>query len=83
MKLPLESSTSCPAKAGDALFFSYLTVHGSGVNTSDEARTTLLIQMRDPADTPDIKTHDSRGQGMILRGIDPLQSAPQSAAKAM
>ncbi|HEX8234985.1 MAG TPA: phytanoyl-CoA dioxygenase family protein [Abditibacteriaceae bacterium] len=80
---PLESSTPCPAKAGDALFFSYLTVHGSGVNTSDEARTTLLIQMRDPSDSPSIKTHESRGQGMILRGIDPLQDAPQSAAKAM
>jgi ectoine hydroxylase-related dioxygenase (phytanoyl-CoA dioxygenase family) len=80
---PLESSTPCPAKAGDALFFSYLTVHGSGVNTSDEARTTLLIQMRDPSDPPIIHTHESRGQGMILRGIDPLQTAPQGTAKAM
>jgi ectoine hydroxylase-related dioxygenase (phytanoyl-CoA dioxygenase family) len=80
---PLESSTPCPAKAGDALFFSYLTVHGSGVNTSDEARTTLLIQMRDPSDPPGTKTHESRGQGMILRGIDPLQTAPQGTAKAM
>jgi hypothetical protein len=41
------------------------------VNTSDEARTTLLIQMRDPTDKPTIKTHESRGQGMMLRGIDP------------
>ena len=61
----------CPAKAGDALFFSYLTIHGSGINTSDEARTTLLIQMRDPVDPPTIRTHESRGQGMMLRGIDP------------
>jgi ectoine hydroxylase-related dioxygenase (phytanoyl-CoA dioxygenase family) len=80
---PLESSTPCPAKAGDALFFSYLTVHGSGVNTSNEARTTLLIQMRDPSDTPKIRTHESRGQGMMLRGVDPLQTAPQGAAKPM
>jgi ectoine hydroxylase-related dioxygenase (phytanoyl-CoA dioxygenase family) len=29
---PLESSVPCPAKAGDVLFFSYLTIHGSGVN---------------------------------------------------
>ena len=39
-----------PAEAGDALFFSYLTVHGSGVNVSAEARTTWLVQYRDPAD---------------------------------
>lgn len=69
---PLEASQPCPAEAGDVLFFSYLTIHGSGVNVSSEARTTVLIQMRDPADPPTIDTHKSRGQGMILRGIDPL-----------
>jgi ectoine hydroxylase-related dioxygenase (phytanoyl-CoA dioxygenase family) len=69
---PIESAVPCEAQAGDALFFSYLTIHGSGINTSQEARTTLLIQMRDPEDPPTIKTHESRGQGMILRGIDPL-----------
>jgi phytanoyl-CoA hydroxylase len=53
------------------LFFNYLTVHGSGVNTSDEARTTLLVQMRDPEDDPAVDVHRSRGQGMMLRGIDP------------
>lgn len=69
---PIESAVPCPAKAGDALFFSYLTVHGSGINVSSEARTTLLVQMRDPTDPPTVKTHESRGQGMMLRGIDPL-----------
>ena len=68
---PLETATPCPAEAGDALFFSYLTIHGSGVNQSDEARTTLLMQMRDPEDTPSVDTHNSRGQSMMLRGIDP------------
>jgi phytanoyl-CoA hydroxylase len=68
---PVESAVPCPAKAGDALFFSYLTIHGSGINVSSEARTTLLIQMRDPTDPPTVKTHESRGQGMMLRGIDP------------
>jgi ectoine hydroxylase-related dioxygenase (phytanoyl-CoA dioxygenase family) len=67
-----EVATPQPAEAGDALFFSYLTVHGSGVNTSDEARTTWLIQFRDPADPPSVRTHEhSLGQGMMLRGIDP------------
>jgi ectoine hydroxylase-related dioxygenase (phytanoyl-CoA dioxygenase family) len=70
-KYPIESATPCPAKAGDVLFFSYLTIHGSGINVSNEARTTLLIQMRDPSDPPTIETHKSRGQGMMLRGEDP------------
>ena len=68
---PIESAIPCEAKAGDALFFSYLTIHGSGVNVSDEARTTLLIQLRDPSDPPSETTHESNGQGMMLRGIDP------------
>jgi phytanoyl-CoA hydroxylase len=70
-KYPLESSVACEAEAGDVLFFSYLTIHGSGVNVSNEARTTLLVQMRDPLDPPSVLTHLSRGQGMMLRGIDP------------
>ncbi len=68
---PIDSAIPIPAEAGDALFFNYLTIHGSGVNTSQEARTTILIQMRDPADPPTILTHRSRGQGLMLRGIDP------------
>lgn len=82
---PLESALPCDARAGDVLFFSYLTIHGSGVNTSSEARTTWLVQMRDPSDPPTLKTHESRGQGTMLRGIDPLQSKdePAEAASAM
>jgi phytanoyl-CoA hydroxylase len=72
---PLEAATACPARAGDVLFFNYFTIHGSGVNVSDEARTTLLIQMRDPEDEPAVDTHKSRGQGMMLRGVDPRASA--------
>lgn len=68
---PVEDALPCPAQAGDVLFFSYLTIHGSGVNTSSEARTTMLVQMRDPTDPPSIRTHESRGQGMMLAGIDP------------
>ncbi len=68
---PLESSVPMEAEAGDVLVFSYLTIHGSGVNTSDEARTTLLVQMRAPDDRPTANVHLSRGQGMMLRGVDP------------
>lgn len=83
---PVESATPCPAKAGDVLFFSYLTIHGSGLNTSQEARTTLLVQMRDPADPPTIRAHESLGQGMMLRGIDPtcrIQPAAENGAEPM
>ncbi len=69
---PVEDATACPADAGDVLFFSYLTIHDSGVNVSQEARTTLLVQMRDPEDLPVEEVHQSRGQGMMLRGINPL-----------
>jgi phytanoyl-CoA hydroxylase len=75
---PLESSVACPAKAGDVLFFNYLTIHGSGVNLSQEARTTLLVQMRDPEDKPTVNTHESRGQGMMLRGYDPTALPPEA-----
>ena len=82
---PIESAVPCPARAGDVLLFSYLTIHGSGINVSNEARTTVLIQMRDPADPPTVKTHESRGQGMMLRGIAPViaPSVPDEMAGAM
>lgn len=76
---PIESAVPCPAEAGDALFFSYLTIHGSGINVSSEERTTILVQMRDPSDPPSKEVHLSRGQGMMLRGIDPV-AAPVPAA---
>lgn len=69
---PLENAIPTPAEAGDVLFISYLVVHGSGINESDEERTTLLVQMRDPEDLPTVDVHLSKGQGMMLRGINPI-----------
>lgn len=74
-RFPISGATLIEAEAGDAIFFHYLLVHGSGVNVSAEPRTTLLIQMRDPSDEPLNNRHASRGQGMMLAGIDP-QLAP-------
>jgi phytanoyl-CoA hydroxylase len=73
-RYPIESALALPARAGDAIFMSYLLVHGSGVNRSQEPRTTVLIQMRDPTDVPLNDRHSSRGQGMMLAGIDPRES---------
>ncbi len=70
-QFPISGATAIPAEAGDAVFFHYLLVHGSGVNVSSEPRTTLLIQLRDPEDVPLNNRHASRGQGMMLAGIDP------------
>ena len=70
-KYPIESAHPCEAEAGNVILFNYLTIHGSGVNVSKEARTTVLIQFRDPVDKPLSKGHESRGQGMMLAGLDP------------
>jgi phytanoyl-CoA hydroxylase len=74
-EFPLAGATPILAKAGDAIFFSYLLAHGSGLNRSDEPRTTLLVQLRDPADPPLREGHGSRGQGMMLAGVDPTAGA--------
>jgi phytanoyl-CoA hydroxylase len=74
-QFPLEEATPIPARAGDAIFMSYLLVHGSGVNRSQEPRTTILVQMRDPEDRPLVEKHGSRGQGMMLAGVDPRREA--------
>jgi hypothetical protein len=58
-------------------------IHGSSMNLSQEARTTLLVQMRDPEDPPTVKTHESRGQGMMLRGYDPTALPPEAQPRSM
>lgn len=78
----IDRAMPLPAEAGDAIFLSYLLAHGSGVNRSNEPRTTLLIQMRDPTDEPMVEKHRSRGQGMMLAGIDPRESEFQFAWQA-
>lgn len=75
-RYPIKDGTPCPAKRGDVLFFSYLTIHGSDINTSDRARKTVLVQVRDPDDGPTEDVHRSHGQGMMLRGVDPLNGRP-------
>lgn len=75
----MASTVALPAAAGDVLFFSYLMVHGSGVNTSDEARSTWLIQVRDPADAPTEDRHRSPGQGTMLRGMNAVSPPPPTS----
>ena len=53
------------------MFFHYLLAHGSGQNVTEEARTTLFVQLRDPANQPLTQDHASRRQGMMLAGTNP------------
>ena len=62
----------CEVSAGDVVIFNYLTIHGSGLNTSGRPRRNWLVQMRAADDLPTVEGHLSRGQGMMLRGIDPM-----------
>lgn len=78
-RFPFESSTPVPARAGDVLFFSCLMVHGSGINGSDEPRTTWLLQLRDAGDQPTVDRHRSPGQGMMLLGNNASNGPPPSS----
>lgn len=44
-KHPIEGAKVVEAEAGDVLFFSYFTLHGSMPNRSDKTRKTVLVQM--------------------------------------
>ncbi|MFE0557669.1 phytanoyl-CoA dioxygenase family protein [Paenibacillus sp. NPDC058910] len=68
---PLSSGTPCPAKAGDVLFFNYLTIHGSDVNRSDLTRRNILFQYRDAADVPTADVHFDWGMGLMVSGTNP------------
>jgi phytanoyl-CoA hydroxylase len=73
---PLEDGTAMPAAAGDVLFFNYLTIHGSGVNTSAGTRRNVLFQYRDPSDRPllrdGVEEHVNWGQGLMIAGRNPV-----------
>lgn len=68
---PIEMGVPCPAKAGDVLFFNYLTIHGSNINRSDRVRRNVLFQYRDPADPPVENVHVNWGQGLMVCGKNP------------
>jgi ectoine hydroxylase-related dioxygenase (phytanoyl-CoA dioxygenase family) len=82
-RFPIESAVPCEAATGDVLIFSYLTIHGSGINRSPEHRTTMLVQVRDPEDQPKVESHLSQGQGMMLAGCDPRAVARPEWEQAM
>jgi phytanoyl-CoA hydroxylase len=68
---PVSMGTPCPAKAGDVLFFNYLTIHGSDPNRSNRNRRNILFQYRDPMDKPVDDVHVNWGQGLMVCGHHP------------
>ena len=44
-RYPLEAGLAVSAEPGDVVFFSYLTLHGSTPNRSEQNRKTVLVQM--------------------------------------
>jgi len=76
LDVPLEEGTPLPAKAGDVVLFSYLTIHGSGVNASERTRRNVLFQYRDPEDPPVLddgrEHHVDWGQGLMVAGHNPV-----------
>ncbi|MCD9024494.1 phytanoyl-CoA dioxygenase family protein [Cohnella silvisoli] len=68
---PISMGTLCEAKAGDVLFFNYLTIHGSDVNRSSRPRRNVLFQYRDPSDPPTENVHVNWGQGLMVCGENP------------
>jgi phytanoyl-CoA hydroxylase len=74
-EFPFDRAEPVPARAGDVLFFNYLTIHGSGPNRSTRTRRNVLFQYRDPADPPvlvdGVEEHVNWGQGMMVAGHNP------------
>lgn len=74
---PISKGIACPAKAGDVLFFNYLTIHGSDVNRSNRYRRNVLFQYRDPMDPPTENVHVNWGQGLMICGENPVYKSYQ------
>jgi ectoine hydroxylase-related dioxygenase (phytanoyl-CoA dioxygenase family) len=71
-KYPISKAIPVEMEAGDILFLSYKTVHGSYANTSEtERRRILLLQVQDPTDEPLKDIHLSPGRGLMLYGSNP------------
>lgn len=66
-EFPRDEAIAVEAEPGDVVFFSSLTVHGSGPNQSDRARKTVLVQLFAGADELD-PTSQHHVSGLVLRG---------------
>ena len=65
-RFPLEDLIPLDAEAGDMVFFSYLTVHGSRPNRSPRPRKSVLLQLYSGLDQTIGKVHAD--SALVLRG---------------
>ncbi len=65
-RYPIEGATPYEANPGDVLFFSCLTVHGSGPNVSPAPRKTVLVQVF--AGAAELEDSDHPVSELVLRG---------------
>ncbi len=65
-RFPIADSVPAVCKAGDILFFSYLTVHGSLANRGARPRKSVLFQLHAGSDRQDHGGHAN--SNLVLRG---------------
>ena len=66
-RYPIENATVLEAEAGDVLFFSYFTLHGSMPNRSKKMRKSVLVQMLAGDDQIQDENRHTNVQ-LVLRG---------------
>jgi phytanoyl-CoA hydroxylase len=66
----LEDTVPVPAKRGDIVCFSILTIHGSYLNTTDRARRLVRTGYRDPANRQ-LSGQSAARPGLMVRGLRP------------
>ena len=69
LEYSVEGALPINAKAGDVLFFNYLTVHGSTVNCSASPRKTVLVQMHPGSDRVESGNRHTNVK-IALRGVN-------------
>ncbi|KAK0182206.1 hypothetical protein PV327_000367 [Microctonus hyperodae] len=67
-RYPISAAVPVNAKKGEVIIFSYLLLHGSYLNLSNNPRRMFLIQVRGADDEPTEDTHKSPCQNLVLRG---------------
>jgi phytanoyl-CoA hydroxylase len=76
---PIENALVIEAKAGDVVFFNYLTLHGSMPNRSKQVRKTVLVQAHAGADEME-QPHTHTYSGLTLRGWNYAATRSKAAA---
>ncbi|BCM93831.1 hypothetical protein IAD21_05722 [Abditibacteriota bacterium] len=75
---PIENATILEVKAGDVVFFNYLTLHGSMPNHSSQVRKTVLVQMHSGDDEME-QPHHHTYSALVLRGWNSAATRSKAA----